>query len=191
MMNKGLILLLICLFSQLGFGQSSSKDDDGLGLPNGFRIGFQSSHFIQEGSSIADNLNRGYIGYIRKVHLVPFLHLETGLEYMIAGSQQNKDSKLELHYITLPAQGVFKIGPIVALGGINANFRVAENYTVNGEKIKRSGGDRSAAFDLALDAGAGFNFLALTAEFRYYWGLLEVENNTFNRYWQAGIKFHF
>lgn len=190
-MYKGLALIFLCLCSYWIQAQSESNDKNGFEFPNGFRFGFQSSNLHQDGSSIGDHLSRGYVGYLRKVHLVPFLHLETGLEYMIAGSQQNSDSKLELHYLTVPAQGVFKIGPFVALGGINANFRVAENYTVNGEKVKRKGDERSNAFDLALDAGGGFNFLAFTAEFRYYWGLLEVDNGAFNRYWQAGLKIHF
>ncbi len=188
-MKKNLLLLFLCLSSISVFCQSD--DDEGKGLPNGIRVGYQYSNLSNNDRDAADNLDRFYIGYVRKINVIPLIHVETGLEYMIAGAKQSEDSRLELHYLVLPAQGVLKIGPFVGVAGLNADFRLAENYTLNGEKIKRSGSDKSASFDLAADAGAGFNILFMTIEARYYWGLLEVQDGWYNQYWQAGVKFHF
>jgi hypothetical protein len=187
-MNKLILILGICFISITAWSQSEDEKD-GFNLPNGIRFGWQSSNFIQDGETAEDNLDRGYIGYVRKVSIAHFFKLETGLEYMIAGTQINDDTKLQLHYLVLPAQGALKIGPFVAQAGVSANFRIAEDYRVDGESIERD--DKSAGFDVAANVGAGFNFLFMTLEARHYWGLLEVENGWYNDYWQLGLKFNF
>ncbi len=186
------ILCLTTVLALITVLCSAQKEDDGrFDLPNGFRIGYQYSNLNNNDEDAADHLDRGYIGYVRKIKIVPLIHIETGLEYMIAGAQQSDDVRLQLHYLTVPAQGVLKLGPFVGVAGLNGNFRIAEDFTVDGEKVDRDDDDRAAAFDLAVDAGAGFNILFMTIEARYYWGLLEVDNGWYNRYWQAGLKFHF
>ncbi|GAB4489319.1 MAG: hypothetical protein OHK0019_06730 [Saprospiraceae bacterium] len=44
---------------------------------------------------------------------------------------------------------------------------------------------------MAANVGAGFNFLFLTLEARYYWGLIDVWDEWNNQYWQLGLKLHF
>ena len=187
-MNKLFLLLGLCFLTTSLWSQAEDEKD-GFNLPNGIRFGWQSSNYLQDGDSAGDNLDRGYIGYVRKISILHFLKLETGLEYMIAGTQPTDDSKLQLHYLVIPAQGAFKLGPFVAQAGVSANIRVAEDFKVDGESVDRD--DKSAGFDVAANVGAGFNFLFMTLEARHYWGLLEVENGWHNDYWQLGLKFNF
>jgi hypothetical protein len=184
-MIKPILSLCFCLFVMAAHGQSDDKGR--FDLPNGFRLGYQQSNLFNNDVDAADNLHRGYVGYIRKIGRARMLHLETGLEYMIAGAQVSEEDKLQLHYLSLPAQGVLKLGPFVGVAGLNANFMIADNFDSDNNApepdLKR--------FDLVADAGVGFNILFMTLEARYYWGLLEVTDGWYNRYWQAGLKFHF
>ncbi|MCC6414048.1 MAG: PorT family protein [Saprospiraceae bacterium] len=185
-MIKPLFTLVFCLFVLSAFAQ---KDDD-KHRPNGIRIGYQNSLY-SDGDNTSDALSRGYFGFMRKIGKRDLFHLETGLEYMMAGAKFENDAQVQLHYITLPLQGVVKIGPFVGLAGINGNFRIGENYKVGDQEIERNDDNKSNGFDVAVDAGLGFNILFMTIEARYYWGLIEVENDLYNRYVQAGLKFHF
>lgn len=187
-MRSTITTFFFCLSICCCLAQDDDKDK-GWSLPNGFRAGYQWSNLENDTETAANNLDRFYVGYLRKFKLLHLLKVETGLEYMIAGAQQSDDTRLQLHYLVLPAQGVLKIGPFVGQAGLNANFRIAENLKVNGQSVDRD--DKSANFDLAANVGAGFNFLMVTLEARYYWGLLEVDNGWYNRYSQFGLKFHF
>lgn len=186
-MLKSLFTLCLCFFALSVMAQK----DDHKHRPNGFRIGYQNSTYGNSDGKVDDNLDRGYVGFMRKIGKRNLFHLETGLEYMIAGAQLENDAQVQLHYLTLPLQGVVKIGPIVGLAGVNGNFRIAENYKLGDQEVDRSGDDKSKGFDVAVDAGLGFNILFMTIEARYYWGLIEVEDGWYNRYLQAGLKFHF
>ena len=188
-MYKIVLTCVLCIFSCYCGAQSDKGG--GLDLPNGFRVGYQRSDMVNNSKTSSGMLDRGYIGYVRKIGRAPIVHLETGLEFMIAGAEQTDTSKLDLYYFSAPLQGVLKIGPIVAVAGVNANFRIAEKFTESGKSITRDKEEKSAIFDVAADAGIGFNILMITLEARYYWGLLEVDNGWNNRYLQLGLKFHF
>lgn len=188
---KKLLLIIACIFiANLTMAQDDKEDNDKK-WPNGFRAGYQWSNLVKEEDKVADNLDGFYVGYLRKVKIIPLLRLETGLEYMIAGAQTSDDKKLRLHYLVLPAQLVVKIGPVYGLAGVNGNIKIYEDLKVNGQKVDITSENRVSAFDIAVDAGAGFNFLFLSIEARYYWGLLEVEQGYKNQYAQIGLKVHF
>ena len=187
-MYKTIAISFLCLLTYSCFAQKDDDKDRHL-LPNGLRGGYQWSNLENDSESAADNLDGFYVGYVRKIKLIPLIHIETGLEYMLAGAKQTDNSKLQIHYIVLPAQGVLKIGPFVGMAGVNANFKVGEKLTVNGQTVDRD--DKAAVFDFAVDGGLGFNILMFTIEARYYWGLIEVENGWYNRYAQLGLKLHF
>lgn len=188
-MRKLFYLLMLSLCTTFASAQTEDEKD-GWNMPNGVRFGWQLSNLRQDGDNLGDDLHRGYIGYVRKISIAHFFKVETGLEYMIAGTQLDDDSHLELHYLVLPAQGAVKLGPFVAQAGLAGNFKIAEGYKEDGEKVDR--GDKAAFFDLTANAGAGFNFLFMMVEARHYWGLLEVEEESINNdFWQLGLKIHF
>lgn len=168
----------------------NAQDKDKKSLPNGFRLGYQSSTLTGGNSGTFDPLTGFYVGYLRKVNLIPLLHLETGMEYMMAGGKQDSIT-LRQNYIVLPAQLVFKIGPVFALAGVNANFDIYQSTEMNGTKEKVASDNRADAFDVAADVGAGLNFLFLAVEARYYWGLTDLKDGYKSQYLQLGLKVHF
>lgn len=186
-MRTKLTTLLLCLSAYYCFGQSDK--DKGWDLPNGFRAGYQWSNLVKDGESAADNLDGFYAGYVRKFRLLHLLKVETGLEYMMAGAKQTEDTKLQLHYLVVPAEAAIKLGPFVGMAGLSANFKVGEKYTENGQEVDRL--DKANSFDTAANVGAGFNFFILMLEARYYWGLTDVQDGWKNQYWQLGLKLHF
>jgi hypothetical protein len=117
--------------------------------------------------------------------------METGLEYMIAGAKQNEDTQLQLHYLVIPAEGMIKLGPFIGMAGLSGNIKIGDKLTLDGDEIDYPDGKKPNLFDVAANIGAGFNFLFLTLETRYYWGLLDVQDEWNNQYWQLGLKFHF
>jgi hypothetical protein len=187
------ILLVLLLGSPASYAQGGREKDDerDFNLPNGIRFGYQWANFVKDGDQAAENLDRGYIGYARKWKIIPLIHLETGLEYMIAGAKIDEDNKLQLHYLVIPVQGLVKVGPFIGLAGLSGNIRIAEQLELKAGTVNAGDDKRSSGFDLAANLGAGFNILMLTFEARHYWGLLDVDDGWHNRYWQAGLKFHF
>ncbi len=185
-MRKILTLLTLFVITCSGYSQ---EDDDG-GGPNGIRVGYNSANLVNSDDDATANLDKFYVGYFRKMSLA-FFKLETGLEYMIAGSKLTSDTELQLHYLVIPAEGVFKLGPFSAMAGVSANIRLAETYKLNGDTIDRPSEEKSNGFDVALNGGLGFSLLMITLETRYYWGLIEVQDGWFNQYWQTGLKFSF
>src|SRR6187399_1339463 len=129
------ILLLSAIVFNSFFTFSQTEEDENDNKLNGIRFGYQHSNLTNSDADAANNLDRFYIGISRQKKLSPLFRLETGLEYMIAGSQITDDSKLELHYITLPLQAHLKIGPFIGTGGLNALFKVAQKMTVAGVKV--------------------------------------------------------
>ena len=189
-MKKITFLLLFGLLAGICTAQSD-EEKDGFNLPNGIRLGFQSSDLLGDGIDTHGTMDRGYIGYLRKMTIAHFIKIETGLEYMIAGAELTEDSELQLHYLCIPAQGLFKLGPFVAQAGLSGNIKVSETYKLNGDKVDRPDDDKASGFDVAANFGAGFNIAFLTIEARHYWGLLEVDESVFNDYWQLGLKGNF
>jgi hypothetical protein len=117
--------------------------------------------------------------------------LETGLEYMIAGSQITDDTKLELQYITLPLQAQLKIGPFIGTAGLNALFKVAQKMTVAGTKVDVTDENKVSFMDCSGDVGAGFKILMFTLEARYYYGFVNIKDGWHNNYYQLGLKVSF
>jgi len=189
-MNKLLLILGLGFITSLAWGQNA-KEKDGFNMPNGVRFGWLSSKYLQDGDSSGNALDRGYIGYVRKISILRLLKLETGLEYMIAGTNLDEDKRIQLHYLVVPAQGALKLGPFITQAGLSANFKIVEDFTENGEEIERPDDEKASNFDLAANVAAGFSFLFATFEVRHYWGLLEVEDGWHTDYWQAGLKLNF
>jgi len=184
-------LLIIPFISTLvSFAGDNTEDDYDIRL-NGIRAGYQASDLIKGERETLDSRDGFYFGFVRKVNLVPLLKLETGLEYMQAGAILSDTSEIRLNYIVLPAQLVFKLGPLLALGGLNACFKIDEDYIVN-DNEKNLSDDQSSSFtDFSVNGGVGFQLLMISIEARHYWGLTDINNGFENRYWQLGLKVSF
>jgi hypothetical protein len=183
-------LLIFAMLSVANFSFAGDDDDDDKKRPNGFRVGYQSSTLEKSSDKSASSLGGFYVGYVRKIGIIPMLRLETGLEYMTAGAK-NDNSQMNLNYLVVPIQGVGKIGPVFALVGLNAAFKVSQSLEVNGNKIDIPDDSKAKTFDFMIDAGAGYSLLFLSLEARYYWGLSSVENGYQNWLVQVGLKLSF
>jgi hypothetical protein len=157
----------------------------------GFRFGYQLSMMANKGTKSNDNLSTGYIGFVKTFKHSRFFRTETGLEYDLAGAHITDSTRLMLHYIVLPVQALFKLGPFIGLVGVNGNFLVGNNFQVHGHDVTLSGAQKPHWFDLPLDAGLGFKLAFVTIEARYYWGMFDVVQGYKNQYLQAGLKFTF
>jgi len=183
---KKILLVFFALATTLA---AFSEDDDS--RPNGIRFGYQESNLYDGDKDAGDNLAGFYVGFTRQKKISGLFRFETGLEYMMAGSDYTGDSKRELHYIVLPVQMHLKLGPFLATAGINADFKVAEKLTIAGQDIDINDDNKSSFMDCAADLGVGLKILFLTAEARYYWGLVDINDGAHNRYLQLGLKVSF
>lgn len=188
-MKKILLLSAIVFNSFIAFSQAEEDENDN--KLNGVRFGYQYSNLVNSDEDAASNLDRFYIGFSRQKKFSPFFRLETGLEYMIAGSMITEDSKLELHYITLPLQAHLKLGPFIGTAGLNALFKVAQKLTVAGADIPTTDENKATFMDCSADLGVGFKLWILTAEARYYYGLVDIKDGWHNNYYQLGLKVSF
>ena len=166
-------------------------DDEEDKRPNGVRFGYQWANLVRNEEDAANNLDAFYFGLVRQVKIAPLLRFESGLEYMMNGAQQTENTKLQLGYLVVPLQLKLKLGPFIGQAGLNANFKVYQKLTVAGRNVIINDDNKAAFFDLAANLGVGFQFLFMTIEARYYWGLIDVKDDWFNRYAQLGLKVSF
>ena len=128
---------------------------------------------------------------------VPILKYGVGLEYLQNGAESTVDGSYSLGYVSIPIHIRAKLGPVFALVGVAANFKVTEAKS----GVFDSPGylDSPGAFDLPLVAGFGFSFLMFSVEARYHYGT-QVTNtrNEFNvstdfttSYLQLGVSAEF
>jgi len=189
-MKINLIIIAVCLVAFLARAQEE-KEKGGFKWPNGLRFGAQWSTLREVGGGTEDPISGFYAGYLRRVNLIPFFRLETGMEYMQGGGHLVNNTKLKLHYLVLPLQVVAKLGPLFITGGANANFLLHQDLFVDGNKQGLNSDNKASFFDVTVDGGAGLSILFLAIELRYYYGLMEVKNQYHNQQLQLGLKIHF
>ena len=189
-MKKGILFLLSALVIGTYGSNAQDKDKQKVG---GIRAGFQSAYMVEEGSKpdTANSLNSFYVGFFRDKKISPLLFFGSGLEYFQNGMKYPGDTKRVLHTISIPLDLKLKLGPVFALGGAAANFKVAEKIVVEDNSVNPAEGNVSNWFDIPVFLGAGVKISIITIEARYHWGLLEVRNGLHSRYLQigAGISF--
>lgn len=194
-MKKTITSSLIILLITTGlFAQDKNHDDKLLGV----RAGWQYSTLLTDGNipEGSDPLSSFYAGIFKEFKIVPLLRFDAGLEYAPVGiADSDTDSKIVLHYLSIPLNLRVKLGPVFALGGAAANFRVAEKYTINGENYDPEDDEKSNVFDVPLYLGLGVKILFISVDARYYWGMLDVYNNenstTKSQYLQLGASIYF
>jgi len=96
-----------------------------------------------------------------------------------------------LHIISIPVYAKVKIGPVFGLGGIAANFKVAEKVFIDGNSAKPTESQKSSSVDFPVFLGAGVKILIFTLEARYHWGLVDVNQGLHNQYLQLGATVSF
>jgi hypothetical protein len=189
MNNRILFILSIIVIGTNGF-YAQDKDTQKVG---GLRAGFHSAYMVEEGSKpdTANSLNSFYVGFFRDQKISPLFYFGSGLEYFQNGIKHSSNSKRVLHTLSIPLDLKFKLGPVFALGGAAANFKVAEKIVVGDNSVNPADGNKSNWFDIPVFLGLGVKISFITVEARYHWGLLEVKNGLNSRYLQigAGISF--
>jgi len=93
--------------------------------------------------------------------------------------------------ISVPIDLKVKLGPVLVLGGIAANFKVSEKIIINDNSTNPSDGNKSNWFDAPVFLGASVKIFFITIEGRYHWGLIESVDGLYNRYFQIGAAFNF
>jgi hypothetical protein len=154
----------------------------------GIRAGYQMSNLYKDGSHLsgADPLSSFYLGLFKVKKIVPAIHFGMGLEYFQNGFKAADDNKLVLHYISIPVYIEGKLGPVFALGGLGANFKVSEKLTVNGETTTPTSEQKSKPVDVPAFLGVGVKIAMFTFEARFHWGLVKIKDGASNQYFQLG-----
>ena len=154
----------------------------------GIRAGFNSASMVEQGTKpdTAFSLNSFYVGFYDEKKVAPLLFLGTGIEYFQNGIKYTGESKRVLHTISIPVDLKVKLGPVFALGGLAANFKVAEKFFPGDNKGTLYENEKSNWFDVPVFLGAGIKILFISLEARYHWGLIEASNGNYNRYFQIG-----
>jgi len=167
-----LLRLFTLAFLLIGLNLSTYANDDG-GGKFGIRAGYSASN-LYNGSSPLNSKALGsfYVGIFKEHKIVPMLHFGSGLEYSQIGSMENSDNKITMHYLNIPVNFKFKIGPIYALAGASAAFKIGEKWTIGGEKLDPL--VKANWFDVPIHVGLGFQILMLRIEARYHWGTMDL-----------------
>ena len=180
-------VLIICIASISAYAQDDKPKK------NGIRVGFHSASMVDAGSEpdTANALNSFYVGFFRSKKVASILHFDSGIEYFQNGLKYTGNSKRTLHTVSIPLDLRLKIGPVYALGGAAINFKVSESYDIGDNSYPPTDNDKSNWFDVAAFAGAGVKIWILSVEARYHWGLIEVRDDLYNRYFQIGAAVSF
>ena len=185
MKKKALVVITALLF---GLCLTQAQDKNEGNKVGGIRAGWHSAGIFEDGSKAdtANSLNSFYVGFFRDTKIIPLLHFGSGIEYFQNGMEYSSNTKRVLHTLSVPLDLKLKLGPIFALTGFAANFKVAERVVYKGESAKPIDSDLSNWFDIPFFLGAGVKIWKVSVEARYHWGLLEVRNGKHSQYLQIG-----
>lgn len=185
MKKLGLILLVAFFTISVNLVQAQNKI--------GIRTGYQNSTLQKDGSMITgtDSYNSFYIGLFKTHKIIPAVHFGYGLEYMTTGAEWNDNAEsVVLTNLSIPLYVEGKIGPVFALGGVAANFKINEKYSgiISDSPF---GEENFNTVDFPAFLGAGFKILMFTLEARYHWGLTEINQGVKSQYLQLGVAVSF
>lgn len=191
-MKKRILTITAMILAGTMFLCAQGEDKGGQRV-GGIRAGWQASTLIKDGSraDTAHNLNSFYVGFFRDTKIIPLLSFGSGVEYFQNGVSYTNNTERVLHTISVPLDLKVKLGPVFALGGIAANFKVAEKVKIGGDYVTPLEADKSAWFDAPVFLGAGLKIAIVTIEARYHWGLIEVRNGKHSQYFQIGAGLSF
>ena len=190
-MKKKTFLIITALL--LGFCLTHAQDKKEGHKVGGIRAGWQAAALFEDGSKpdTSNALNSFYVGFYRDTKIIPLLHFGAGLEYFQTGMDYSTNTSRVLHTISVPLDLKLKLGPVFALTGFAANFKVSEKIVYKGDSTNPIESDKSDWFDVPFFLGAGIKIWFVSVEARYHWGLLEVRNGKHNQYFQLGAAISF
>ena len=190
MKKVSLLSIIIMFLSVYIIHAQGEKSSNKVG---GIRAGYHAATLVLPDSDVdtTNVLGGFYAGFFRDNKVASILHVGTGLEYFKNGTEYSENSSRVLHTISVPVSLKVQLGPVFALGGIGANFKVSEKLVYNDTSYDLSDDQKSNWFDAPVFLGAGVKLWFLTVEARYHWGLLEVNNGYHSRYFQLGAGLSF
>ncbi len=179
------ILLILSLIAIPGLLIAGPKDDESKKIYKGIRGGFQSSTFAVDEGDSPDGLGSFYLGIFGGKKLGPskLLSIYSGLTFYQSGADDKDFGEVKLSYISLPVSLRVKLGPVYAFGGANAAIKVGESLS---GPIEQADLDFES-FDAGAQIGVGVKFLMLSAELKYNFGLIEIEDGIKTSHLQAGL----
>lgn len=151
----------------------------------GIRGGWQNAMTVN-GSNKVDNPIPGfYAGFFHTSYPlgIKILGIQSGLEFSQQGHRKDDDNYRRQNYVGIPLGLRLKLGPIFAIGGLNANFKISEKYVVAAQEVTN---DKSKGFDAHWHAGLGFKFAIFSIEGRYHQGLININDGNKTNYLQLG-----
>ena len=173
------LFVLTLLITGFSFSSYAGGKDDEKQL--GIRAGYQLSNIYDGSSSLNSNgLSSFYVGFFREQKVAPLLSFGTGFEYSQIGSMQDSDNKIVMHYLSIPVNFKVKLGPVYALAGASAAFKVADKWTVLG--VKTDPIVKANWFDVPVHVGVGVQVLSFRVEARYHWGMLSLYESPLDGY---------
>jgi len=185
-------LLFLATFLFLGAtaleGQEKEKRKVG-----SIRAGFHSANMVleEDDPDTTHSLNNFYIGFSRDTRIIPILWFGSGIEYFQNGLKYTDNLKRVVHTISVPLDLKVKVGPVYALTGFAANFKVSEKIIAGDNSIDPLEEDKANWFDAPFFLGAGVKIAFVSVEARYHWGTIEARNSLYNRYLQIGAALTF
>lgn len=190
-MKKVTFLLLFVLTA--GTVVTHAQDKKSKDKVGGIRAGWHYANMVKDGSKpdTTNNLSSFYVGFFRDNKLARILYFGTGLEYFQNGLEYTDNSKRVLHTLSVPLDLKVKLGPIFALGGIAANFKVSEKIVLGDNKYDPSDDTKAHWFDAPVFLGVGLKIFFITIEGRYHWGIIDARNGYYNQYFQLGLGLSF
>lgn len=173
-MNKILIIMLALVFGTSAYAQEKEF---------GIRFGYLNSSMNDvNGNNYGRSQDGFFVGAYNDTKMLPFLYLQTGLEYTQMGTEKGVFD-YKVHYLGVPAALKVKIGPLFAFGGAAFNVRLTDN--------DNPFGDNNKWYDTNAFAGVGFELLVFTVDAKYIWGLTDVNEGLNNDGFQIGVGLRF
>jgi hypothetical protein len=157
------------------------------------RLGWHSASQVLDGDKQqgSESHNSIFLGFSRDTKIIPLLWFGSGVEYFQNGLDYTDNTRRVLHTISVPVNLKLKLGPVYALTGFAANFKVSEKIKTGDSSVNPLDSDKSKWFDAPFFMGAGLKILFVSVEARYHWGTIEARNSLYNRYLQVGAAFTF
>lgn len=168
------IIIIACLFLVASQGQAQFD----LGVKVGYSTSKLSTDFDEIKEDIKHNFQFGaFARFGKKLYVQPELFYATN-GGTLKSTGTNEKVEIKLNTIVIPALVGFKI-----INGEKLNLRVLAGPTANFIVNEKISGDelfdpiketdfRNIAW--GLDVGAGIDFLILTLDLRYEWGLNDI-----------------
>jgi hypothetical protein len=177
--------LLLVVFFTLGLFSANAQNKIGI------RAGSEVSAMYKDGSRVSgtDIYSSFYAGVFRDKKIIPLLHFGMGFEYLQNGAGLPNDQKLVLRYLSVPLYLKAKFGPVFALSGVGANFKLSEK--VYDRSTTSNPDQKSKVVDFPFFVGAGVKILIFTVEARYHWGLVKINEGASAKYLQLGAAVSF